>query len=77
VDQVMRERAFWFWGTAHRVGDLRRLMKAPYNRTQAQVWPTGPYFKGGSFGNHVNLKPAQAEQNNPAYNPAACVTTAP
>jgi hypothetical protein len=75
VDQVMRERAFWFWGTAHRVGDLRRLMRQ-YSRAQADVWPTGAYFKGGIFGNHVNLRPAQAEQNNPDYDPAACVPTA-
>ncbi|MFN2565569.1 MAG: hypothetical protein ABR499_11290 [Gemmatimonadaceae bacterium] len=66
VDQVMRERAFWFWGTAHRIGDLRRLM-TQYGRAENTVWPTGPYFKGGNFGNHVNLMPAQAEQNNELY----------
>jgi SusD/RagB-like outer membrane lipoprotein len=78
-DLLFRERAFWFWSTAHRVGDLRRLMKAPYSRGQAEVWPTGGYFKGGSFGTHVNLLPAQAEQNNPAFDDAteraACVPT--
>jgi hypothetical protein len=74
VDQIMRERGFWFWGTAHRVGDLRRLMRQ-YNRTQAEVWPSGAYFKGGNFGTHVNLRPSQAEQNNPDYDPAACVPT--
>jgi starch-binding outer membrane protein, SusD/RagB family len=74
VDQVMRERGFWFWGTAHRVGDLRRLMRQ-YNRTQAEVWPSGAYFKGGNFGTHVTLRPSQAEQNNPDYDPAACVPT--
>jgi hypothetical protein len=76
-DLLFRERGFWFWGTAHRVGDLRRLMKAPYGRTQAEAWPTGQYFKGGAFGTHVSLRPAQAEQNNPAYDPAACVPTTP
>lgn len=77
VDQVMRERAFWFWGTAHRVGDLRRLMRQ-YGRAANTVWPNGPYFKGGVFGTDVNLKPAQAEQNNPQYNEearAACIPT--
>ena len=78
-DLLFRERAFWFWGTAHRVGDLRRLMKAPYSRGQAEVWPTGGYFKGGSFGTHVNLLPSQAEQNNPDFDEAderaACVPT--
>ena len=79
VDQVMRERAFWFWGTAHRTGDLRRLMRQ-YSRAQADIWPTGAYFKGGVFGDHVNLKPHQAEQNNPDYDQdarAACVPTEP
>jgi hypothetical protein len=74
---LFRERAFWFWGTAHRVGDLRRLM-TQYGRPENTVWPTGPYFKGGNFGNHVNLMPAQAEQNNPAYaspESAGCVPT--
>jgi hypothetical protein len=76
-DLLFRERAFWFWGTAHRTGDLRRLMKAPYSRSQASVWPTGAYFKGGTFGADLSLRPAQAEQNNPAYSPAGCVVTVP
>lgn len=76
-DLLFRERGFWFWGTAHRVGDLRRLMKAPYNRTQVEIWPTGQYFKGGTFGNDVTLRPAQAEQNNPNYSAAACNSTVP
>jgi hypothetical protein len=76
-DLLFRERGFWFWGTAHRVGDLRRLMKAPYSRTQAEAWPTGAYFKGGTFGDHVALRPAQAEQNNEDYDPAACVPSTP
>ena len=76
-DLLFRERAFWFWGTAHRVGDLRRLMKAPYNRTQAETWPTGAYFKGGTFGTDVSLRPSQAEQNNPNYTPSACNAATP
>lgn len=65
-DLLFRERAFWFWGTAHRVGDLRRLTNH-FGRAATSVWPTGAYFKGGNFGTNVNLMPAQAEQNNPAY----------
>jgi hypothetical protein len=66
LDQLFRERAFWFWGTAHRVGDLRRLVRQ-YGRSPETVWPTGPYFKGGSFGTDQNLVPAQTERNNPDY----------
>ena len=76
VDQLMRERAFWFWGTAHRVGDLRRLTNQ-YERAVDTVWPIGSYFKGGTFGTHVNLKPAQAEHNNRAYRDPTALGCAP
>lgn len=66
LDLLFRERAFWFWGTAHRVGDLRRLVRQ-YNRPAASVWPTGAYFKGGTFGTDVTLIPSQAEKNNPDF----------
>ena len=65
-DLLFRERAFWFWGTAHRTGDLRRLVRQ-YGRAANAVWPTGSYFKGGTFGTDVTLVPSQAEQNNPDY----------
>jgi hypothetical protein len=62
-DLLFRERAFWFWGTAHRVGDLRRLVRQ-YQRAPNSVWPSGPYIKGGSYGTDQVLVPAQAERNN-------------
>jgi len=71
---LFRERAFWFWGTAHRLGDLRRLVKA-YSRPAETVFPTGPYFKGGAFGTDVALIPAQAEKNNPDF--TGCSATTP
>ena len=71
---LFRERAFWFWGTAHRLGDLRRLVKN-YSRSAASVYPTGPYFKGGSYGSDVVLIPAQAEKNNPDF--TGCTATTP
>ena len=61
-DLLFRERAFWFWGTAHRLGDLRRLVK-DYKRAATSVYPNGPYFKGGAYGTDVVLIPAQAERN--------------
>jgi hypothetical protein len=66
VDQLMYERGFWFWGTSHRLGDLRRLVRQ-YGRAVNSVYPTGPYFKGGAFGNDVVLVPSQAEKNNTAF----------
>lgn len=70
---LFRERAFWFWGTAHRLGDLRRLVRN-YGRAAESVYPTGPYFKGGSYGTDLVLIPAQAEKNNPDFQACASRT---
>lgn len=70
---LFRERAFWFWGTAHRLGDLRRLVK-DYGRGAETVYPTGPYFKGGAFGTDLVLIPAQAEKNNPDFKGCSATT---
>ena len=66
VTLLFRERAFWFYLTATRVGDLRRLQRQ-YARPATAVWPTGAYFKGGTYGTDVNLTPSFAERNNTAY----------
>jgi hypothetical protein len=75
VDQIFSERAFWLFGTAHRLGDLRRLVKQ-YQRPANAVFPTGAYFKGGLYEEQVNLRvPQREEQDNLQYNPAACDPT--
>lgn len=66
-DQLFRERAFWLFSTGHRLGDMRRLLRAPYNRTQTSVFPNGIFFKGGNYGPDVNFPIVQAEENNPAF----------
>ena len=66
VDLMFRERAFWFWLTAHRLGDLRRMIRQ-YGRGAETVFPTGAYFKGGVYGPDVNLLPSNAERNNPDF----------
>ena len=66
INLLFRERAFWFYLTATRVGDLRRLQRQ-YNRPATAVWPTGAYFKGGTYGTDVTLTPSFAEFNNTAY----------
>jgi starch-binding outer membrane protein, SusD/RagB family len=80
VDLLFRERAFWMYLTSHRVGDLRRLQRQ-YNRTPAQAgWPTGAYFKGGNYGNHVSMLVPFDELNNPLFRdqfPQGCDPTAP
>jgi hypothetical protein len=49
VDLVFRERAFWLFMTAHRLGDLRRLVGL-YGRGPETVFPTGAYPFGGTYG---------------------------
>ena len=66
VDQIFRERGFWMYLTAHRLGDMRRLIRQ-YGRDAEAVYPTGSYFKGGAYGTDVVLPPAQEEMNNPNW----------
>jgi hypothetical protein len=69
VDLVFQERAYWLWLTAHRLGDMRRLIRQ-YGRAENTVFPTGLYMpngnaKGGSYGTDVNFPIPVEEANNP------------
>lgn len=64
VDFHFQERAFWLWLTAHRLGDMRRLVRQ-YNRQAESVFPSGAYFKGGTYGTDVNFLLPISEENNP------------
>lgn len=66
VDQLFRERAFWLYLTAHRLGDMRRLIRQ-YARTVDTVFPTGPFFKGNTYGADVNFPVPEVEKNNPNF----------
>ena len=64
-----RERAFWLWSTAHRLADMRRLVRpvaqGGYGRAFNSVYPTGPYPKGGApYGNAASLPIPVDEKNN-------------
>lgn len=54
VDLLFRERAFWLFGTGHRLGDMRRLVRQ-YGRDPETVYPvgdhpiTGRYLQGTSL----------------------------
>jgi len=74
IDLMFRERAFWFYLNATRMGDLRRLQRQ-YGRAATAVWPSGAYFKGGTYGTDVTLVPSFAETNNAAYK--SCTDRAP
>ncbi|MFL5615427.1 MAG: RagB/SusD family nutrient uptake outer membrane protein [Gemmatimonadaceae bacterium] len=70
-NQLFNERAYWMFATAHRLGDLRRLI-TQYGRTADQVFPTGSYFKGDQYGTDVNLPVPQEEESNPNFKRASC-----
>ncbi len=54
IDLLFRERAFWLFGTGHRLADLRRLI-AHYSRAEDTVFPIGPYRLGGTYGAGTSL----------------------
>jgi hypothetical protein len=67
VNQLFRERAFWLFATAHRLSDLRRLVRQ-YQRPAESVFPTGTYIKsGGTYGTDVTLPITQPEENNSEF----------
>lgn len=65
VDLLFQERAFWMFGTGHRLGDLRRLIRQ-YGRGAETVFPTGTFLKGGNYGPDLNLPISFDELNNPS-----------
>jgi hypothetical protein len=77
VNLLFAERARWLWLTAHRLGDLRRLVRQ-YNRPADAVFPTGPYFKPTNFttyGTDVNFPVPVTEKNNPNF--TSCIDRLP
>ncbi len=74
-DMVFRERAMWMYLTVHRLGDMRRLIRQ-YGRLTEAVFPTGAYFKGGTYGTSVVLEPTLTEsQTHPNWK--ACTDKLP
>ncbi|HWL38874.1 MAG TPA: tetratricopeptide repeat protein [Gemmatimonadaceae bacterium] len=74
---LFRERAFWMFGTGHRQGDLRRLVRV-YGLPPDSVFPSGPYFRaaGTNYGTDVAYPvPFTEETNNPEFDRAACLTS--
>lgn len=73
INLLFAERARWLWFTAHRLNDLRRLVRpvgqrGGYGYAVNSVFPNGAYFKNGLvYGNDVNLPVPLTEQNNPNF----------
>jgi starch-binding outer membrane protein, SusD/RagB family len=76
VNLLFNERARWLWLTAHRLSDLRRLVRQ-YDRAADAVFPTGPYFKSQqpTYGTDVNFPIPLDEANNPNF--AQCLDRNP
>ena len=74
VDLLFRERAFWLWGTGQRLGDLRRLINQ-YTRLADDVFPSGIYHKGGTYGTDVVFPVDFDEVNNTLFDISLCVVT--
>jgi hypothetical protein len=70
-DLLFRERAFWLYGTGHRLGDLRRLVRQ-YGRAAASTFPVGAYLRGGSYGTRVAFPVPISEDQNPNFDRTKC-----
>jgi hypothetical protein len=66
IDLFFREKAFWTFSRGQRLSDQRRLIRQ-YGRTQDRVFPSGSFFKGGSYGTDVNIPITTDELNNPDF----------
>ena len=75
-DQLFSERGFWLYATAHRLGDMRRMVRQ-YGRAVDAVFPTGGYHKGGGYSSQVSLLVPVNEITNPNFNPALCDPNVP
>ncbi len=74
-DLQFSERARWLWLSAHRLGDMRRLIRQ-YGRAENTVFPNGDYFKQGRvYGADVNFPVPFDEENNPDF--SQCIDRLP
>jgi hypothetical protein len=72
IDLLYKERAYWFWLSGHRLGDMRRLVRI-YGRDAESVFPTGPMATAtspipGNYGTSTSVTIPFSERNNPKFN---------
>lgn len=72
VRQFFTERAFFLWLTAHRLGDMRRMVR-DYGIPANQVFPVGQTIFGSPYGTDVNFPIPITEQNNPEAPTGQCI----
>jgi hypothetical protein len=68
ITLFFRDKAFWTYARGQRLGDLRRLIRL-YGKAAdgSDTFPSGPFFKGGTYGGDVNFPVTVDEQNNPQF----------
>lgn len=67
-----REKAFWQFGRGYRMPDMRRMLRqyngAPYNRTEANTYPRGTFFKTSqAYGADIMFPIVTDETPNPLW----------
>jgi hypothetical protein len=72
VNLLFHERAFWLFLTAHRLGDMRRLVRQ-YGRDPQTVYPIGLTIGSHPYGTDVAFAISEAELNNPNFH--GCLNT--
>jgi hypothetical protein len=70
VNVMFHERAFWMFGTGHRTGDMRRLIRQ-YGRLAQNVFPVGiqrDLYYPIAYNPAANLQPPKSEyDDNPQF----------
>jgi len=72
VSLYFREKAFWTFGRGQRLGDLRRLVRQ-YGRSQDKAYPSGTFFKNGSYGTRVAFPVPDRDKANQQF--TGCIDT--
>jgi len=73
--QVLSERAFWMYVTGHRLGDMRRVLRAPYNAAPYSFVQDDVYGTGAGLSPTLEFPTPQLTNPNPNY--VACDPTVP
>jgi hypothetical protein len=75
MQQLLSERAFWMYITAHRLGDWRRMLRAPYNAAPFSFVTSDVYPVGPGLSSTLEFPTPLFTQPNPNYK--ACDPTIP
>jgi starch-binding outer membrane protein, SusD/RagB family len=75
IQQLLSERAYWFYVTGHRLGDWRRVLRPPYSGSPWMFVINDVYAGGTAVSTELELPTPQLTDPNPNYVP--CDPTQP